>query len=89
MVYVRAFSRVPCSACKNTGMLEVSKGDGRWQYRMFPASQVVRLCPLAPVIRGRAARDIDRDNVLERYTDFYLNKYRNLDDYMFISADIL
>jgi hypothetical protein len=70
-------------------MLEVSKAGGCWQHQMLPASQVVRLCPLAPVIRGHAARDVNHNNILEHYTDFYLNKYQNLDDYMFISENIL
>ncbi|KAG9084396.1 hypothetical protein FS749_005263 [Ceratobasidium sp. UAMH 11750] len=62
--------------------------DGRKQYRIVPASEILRLCPLAPVIHGPAPLDVNRDNVLERFTTFYLNKYRNVDDYMFMS-DVL
>lgn len=86
MAYVHAFSRIPQSGDKTTGLLRVSKADGRWQHRVVMVSDIVWLCPLAPIIRGPAARDVNRDNVLERYSDFYLNKYRNIDDYIFMSS---
>jgi hypothetical protein len=50
------------------------------------ACNIVRLCPLSPIIRGRAPRDVDCNNVLDRYSEFYLNKYRNMDDYIFMSS---
>ena len=89
MVFVRAFSKIPPSAGKITGLLSVKKLDARRKHRLVLASNVVRLCPLAPVIRGSAPRDVDCDNVLDRYDDFYLNKYRNVDDYMLMYSDNL
>lgn len=72
-----------------TGMLTVNKADGRKRYQMIAASDIVRLCPLSPVIHGRAPLDVNRDNVLEHFSNFYLNKYRNIDDYIFMSSDAL
>lgn len=89
MVFVRAFTKIPSSAGKTTGLLSVKKLDGRRKHRLVLASNVVRLCPLAPIIRGRAPRDVNCNNVLDRYNDFYLNKYRNIDDYMFMCSDNL
>lgn len=89
MVYVCGFSKIPRSAGKTTGLRSVKKLDGRRQHRIALASDILRLCPLAPVMRGRALRDVDCDNVFDRYDDFYLNKYRNIDDFMFMYSDDL
>lgn len=89
MVYIHAFSDVSRSACRTTGLLSVKKLAGQRRHRLILASEIVRLCPLAPIIRGRAARDVDCNNVLDRYSEFYLNKYRNIDDYMFLYSDNL
>ncbi|KAG8723018.1 hypothetical protein FRC09_005099 [Ceratobasidium sp. 395] len=89
MTYVRTFTKIPPSACRISGLLKVSKTDGRWQHRIVLASEIVRLCPLAPIMRGPAPRDVSRDNVLEHFSDFYLNKYRSMDDFMFIYSDAL
>jgi hypothetical protein len=89
MAYVDTFSKIPQSACRTTGMLKVKKADGRRQHTIVLASEIVRLCPLAPVIDGSAPRNVDFNTVLDRYDCFYLNKYRNLDDYVFMSLDIL
>ncbi|KAG8701101.1 hypothetical protein FRC09_005560 [Ceratobasidium sp. 395] len=42
-----------------------------------------------PVIHGPAPRDVHRDNVLDRFSDFYLNRFRNIDDYMFMYSNAL
>ncbi|KAG9121596.1 hypothetical protein FRC07_002390 [Ceratobasidium sp. 392] len=89
MAYVHAFSKIPRSACKATGLLTVRKADTHWHHRIVLASEIVRLCPLAPIIHGRAPRDVDRNNVLEHFAEFYLNKYRNMEDYRFIYANAL
>jgi hypothetical protein len=89
MAYMHGFSKIPLLGGRYTRLLTVNKNEGPRQHRVIPVSQVLRLCPLAPVIRGKAARDVNRDNVLERYTQFYLNKYRTIDDYLFMSPDIL
>ncbi|KAG8702415.1 hypothetical protein FRC08_003497 [Ceratobasidium sp. 394] len=89
MAYLHAFSIIPRSACKITGLLTVSKVDGQNKHRLVLASGIVRLCPSAPVIHGCAPRDVDRHNVLERFSRFYLNKYRSIDDYIFMCSDIL
>lgn len=87
MVYVRAFSKIPHSAGKATGLMSVKKLETRRQHRMVLGSNIVRICPLAPNIRGSAPRDVDCDNVLDRYDEFYLNKYRNIDDFMFMYSN--
>lgn len=89
MMYVRAFSKIPHSAGKMTGLLAVKKRDGQRQNRIILAANIVRLCPLAPIIRGRAPQDVDCDNVLDRYSDFYLNKYHNIDNFMFMYSNNL
>lgn len=89
MVYVRAFSKIPRSVSRTTGLRIVKKVEGRSRHRIALASGVVRLCPLAPVIKGRAPRDVNCDNALDRYAEFYLNKYRNIDDYMFMCSNEL
>jgi hypothetical protein len=71
-----------------TGLFEVNRA-GRHSNNVIFASQIVRLCPLSPIIRGIADRDADRDNVLERYESFYVNKYRNIQDYTFIHMNRL
>jgi hypothetical protein len=58
-------------------------------HRVVLLSQILRLCLLAPVIRRKAAHGVNRDTVLEWYMQFYLNKYQNLDDYLFMSPDIV
>ncbi|KAB5589642.1 hypothetical protein CTheo_6915 [Ceratobasidium theobromae] len=40
MVYTRAFSRIPQSACRVTGLLSVKKVDGRRQHRIVLASDI-------------------------------------------------
>lgn len=89
MAFVRAFSKIPSSANKTTGLLTIKQLDAQRRYRILLASDIVRLCPLAPVIHGKALRDVDCDNMLDRYSEFYLNKYRNIDDYMFMYSDAL
>lgn len=89
MLFVRAFNKIPSSAGKTTGLLTVKKLEGRRKHRILMAANIVRLCPLAPVIRGKAPRDVNCDNALERYDSFYLNKYRNIDDFMFMYSDNL
>lgn len=89
MVYVRAFSKIPHTTSRTTGLPIVKKLDARRQHRLALASDVVRVCPLAPVIHGRALRDVSSNNVLDRYNEFYLNKYRNIDDFMFLYSDNL
>jgi hypothetical protein len=86
MVYVRVFTKIPQSACRTTGLCKVKKADGQRQYRLVPATDLVRICPLSPIILGRAQRDVNCDNMLERYTDLYLNKYRNIEDYTFMDG---
>ena len=87
MAYVQAFSQIPRSADKINGLLMVKKRDGRRMHRIVLASDIVRLSPLAPVICGSAPQDVDCDNVLDRYSDFCLNKYRNIDDFMFMYSN--
>ncbi|KAG8705804.1 hypothetical protein FRC09_002747 [Ceratobasidium sp. 395] len=89
MAFVHTFTKISRSANRTTGLLTVSKTIGRWKHRIILASEVVRSCPLAPVMRGAALRDVNRDNVLERYSDFYLNKYRSVDDFIFMYSDML
>jgi hypothetical protein len=89
MAYLHSFSSIPRSGGRFTRLLTVNKNEGQSRHRIVPVSQLLRLCPLAPVIQGQAARDVDRDNILERCTQFYLNKYRNLDDYLFLSPDLM
>jgi hypothetical protein len=89
MVYVQSFGKIPQAACGKTGLLAVKKVGLHRQHKLMPASDVVRLCPLAPVIQGNAPRDVDRDGALDRFSTFYLNNYRNIDDFIFMFSDCL
>ncbi|KAG9083593.1 hypothetical protein FRC07_013868 [Ceratobasidium sp. 392] len=89
LVYLRSFSKIPESSCRVTGLKTVKKFEGRKRHVLVPATDIVRLCPLAPVIDGRGPGDINRDEVYDRFSTFYLNKYRNIDDFIFMFSDCL
>ncbi|QRV92596.1 hypothetical protein RhiJN_20614 [Ceratobasidium sp. AG-Ba] len=84
MACVEIFTKIPRTHTTAPVLHKISKRLG--QYEIIFASQIMRLCSLAPVFSGPAARDVDRSNVLERYTTFYVNKYRNVLDYAFVEG---
>lgn len=58
--------------------------SGRPHYQCIFLDQVLRPCPLAPIIRGPAARGVEAHDSLEHYTQSYIIKYQHPHDYAWI-----
>ncbi|CAE6462058.1 unnamed protein product [Rhizoctonia solani] len=80
LAYVHRFTRIPQQPDAETGMYLVKKDrrtNGRLFGRVIEARQIVRVCPLAPVIREAANRQITPKTSFAFYEAFYINKYHS------------
>lgn len=86
LAYVERFTKVSKAASSISGFHAVAKSQilGHRRYDCILLDQVVRPCPLAPIIKGPAARDVEGHRSLEHYQHFYINKYQNPHNYAWI-----
>jgi hypothetical protein len=83
MVYMESFSAMSRQYSSTSGFYAVAKArtHGRPRYRCAYLDQVIRPCPLSPIIKGPAQRGMEGHDSLDHYFNFYINKYRNPHDY--------
>lgn len=86
MAYVERFTAISKQRSGNSGFHTVGKSRvlGRTRYECVFLEQVIRPCPLSPIIKGAAKRDVEGHDSLSHYDSFYINKYRNPRDYAWI-----
>ncbi|CAE6342667.1 unnamed protein product [Rhizoctonia solani] len=90
LAYIRRFTKIPHHPDAETGMYLVKKDrrtNGELFGRVIEARQIVRVCPLAPVIRGAANRKITPETSFSFYESFYINKYHSHEvfDYLHVT----
>jgi hypothetical protein len=88
MAYVQRFTQIPHVPSGVSGFYGVAKAKNRglFRYEAIAASQIARPCPLSPQIKGPAIRGVEGCQSLDRYVDFYINKYRTPHDFLFIHS---
>ncbi|QRV99076.1 hypothetical protein RhiJN_27095 [Ceratobasidium sp. AG-Ba] len=89
MAYVQRFSPIPKRATGVSGFYAVSRlqdQTGQGRYEVIAVSQIARPCPLSPQIKGSAIRGVEGQQSFDCYSQFYINKYRNPNDFLFINS---
>jgi hypothetical protein len=88
MAYVQRFSQIPVMPSGVSGFYGVKKASdrGAHRYEVIAASQIARPCPLSPQIKGPGIRGVDNSQSLDRYIEFYINKYRTPHDFLFLHS---
>jgi hypothetical protein len=86
MAYVQCFTKIPQQPSKTSGFYAIAKAKayGQPRYECVSLDQIIRPCPLAPIIRGAATPEIEGHASLDHYDEFYINKYRNPHDYAWV-----
>ncbi|CUA77854.1 hypothetical protein RSOLAG22IIIB_06827 [Rhizoctonia solani] len=87
LAYIHRFTRIPQQPDAEAGMYIVKKDrrtNGQLFGRVIEARQIVRLCPLAPVIHGVANRQVTPRTSFSFYESFYINKYHSHELYEYL-----
>lgn len=87
MAYINELSNPSDRFDRCSGMHIVHKVTGRnnvQRARLIPARNIVQLCPLAPVIQGKADRTVKSTTSLAHYQSFYVNKYHDVEEHQFM-----
>ncbi|KAG8732995.1 hypothetical protein FRC11_009448 [Ceratobasidium sp. 423] len=89
LAYVQRFTSIPRRPGGPSGFFKVRKsrvGGGMSHYEIIDTVQIAWACPLAPVIKEQALRDVQGHQSLERYQEFYINGFRTPCDFSFIHS---
>ncbi|CUA74203.1 hypothetical protein RSOLAG22IIIB_11042 [Rhizoctonia solani] len=86
MAYVERFTAISKKRSGVSGPHAVAKSTilGRTRYECVFLDQIIRPCPLAPIINGPAERGIEGHESLSYYNSFYINKYRHPRDFAWL-----
>jgi hypothetical protein len=88
MAYVQRFTAIPRAPSGVSGFYAVAKALDRDlpRYEVILAEQIARPCPLSPVFKGSAIRGVVGHESLDRFSKFYINKYRTPHEFLFLHA---
>jgi hypothetical protein len=87
MAYIHLPTNAPSTPSPVAGLYGVRKctrAQNEPQYIVIRADQIVRPCPLLPIIKGPANRNLTNSNALSYYQQFYINKYRHPREFAFL-----
>ncbi|KAG8795971.1 hypothetical protein FRC12_007317 [Ceratobasidium sp. 428] len=80
--YIHNFLSLPPRPENTTNMYVVTK-PACLRPQIAELSDVIRLCPLAPLISGPGIPGVLPQTSLDKYSSFYVNKYRSISDFVF------
>jgi hypothetical protein len=90
MAYIELFSAISQQSSATSGfhMVAKSMAFGHPRYQCIFLDQVIRPCLLSPIINGPAVQGVEGHDSLDHYYRFYINKYRNPNDYMWMHQSV-